>query len=676
MRVGIDLGTTYSVVAKYNANTSQAEVIRNNFNKELTPSVVCFLDNGTVLVGEEAKSMQRDGVGDIGAYFKTSIGITTPCVWSDGHGYTAEELSKILFKELVKNAEAQAGEKVDSAVITVPAYFNDIQRRSTKAAAEAAGIKVSRIMNEPTAAAIYYGYKHQDGKKILVFDLGGGTFDITIIQVKKGSIDVVATDGNRQLGGKDWDQVLLDHLCDQFYDIYGVNPAEDDVKRYELMTDCERYKKELSQRESVKAEVVYNGHKQTYIIRREEFEEMTSHLVNATDDVLNRILAKTGLTPADIDEVLLCGGSSRIPAVKKKLESRGFRNIPPHTDTDLAVAKGAAIVASIYSNDINRIRDVTISDVCSHSLGALSIHPTTEEYYNQIVIPCNTRVPASKTKPFRIEPGNMTDQIELYMLQGESTVPYDCTVIKHEIITGFENNGSGLNVNITYSYDDEGSVSVTAERNGKELTVIHESLPSDTSWLKNKPQERSGSKRVAKSIVICIDLSRSMWDHLEEVKTAIHNFVATFNGEFTKFALVGFGDKVKVISDLTGDEDDILEKVDQLRKVRCGRGTDANPFEQIIEQLSGEKGCLTALILTDGIWGKRDEAVLAAEECREKKIGVFAIGFGDADISFLRQIATIEQNAMYIKLNSLNTTINTIATAIIDNPTGLMEHFR
>ena len=676
MRVGIDLGTTYSVVAKYNADTSQTEVIRNNFNKELTPSVVCFLENGTVLVGEEAKSMQSDGAGNIGAFFKTSIGSSTPCVWNDNHGYTAEELSKILFQELVKNAEAQAHEKIESAVITVPAYFDDIQRSCTRAAAEAAGIKVSRITNEPTAAAIYYGYKHQEGKKILVFDLGGGTFDITIIQVKKGSIEVIATDGNHQLGGKDWDQALLDHLCDQFYDIYGVNPAENDSKRFELMTDCERYKKELSQRETVRAEIVYGTHRKTYLISRNDFEDVTKHLVDATDDVLDRILAKTGISPEDIDEVLLCGGSSRIPAVKKKLESRGFKNIPAHPDTDLAVAKGAAIVASIYSNDINKIRDVTISDVCSHSLGALSIHPNTGEYYNQVLIPCNTRVPASKTKTFRIEPGNMTDQIELYMLQGESPVPSDCTIIKHEIITGFENNGSGLNVNITYSYDDEGSVNVTAERNGKELTIIHESLPADMSWLDMKPQDRAGNKRVAKNIVICIDLSRSMWDRLDEVKTAVHNFVTTFNGEFTKFALVGFGDKVKVISDLTGNEGEILAKLEQLQKVRCGRGTDANPFEEVINLLSGEKGCLTALILTDGIWGKRDEAVEIANECRQKRIGVFAVGFGDADISFLRQIATIEQNAMYIALNNLNTTINTIATAIIDNPTGLMEHFR
>ncbi len=676
MRVGIDLGTTYSVVAKFNGNNSQPEVIRNRFNKELTPSVVCFLDDGAVLVGDEAKLMQIKSVGNVGAFFKTHIGNTTPCLWNNDRGVTAEELSTIVFKELASYAESQTHEKIESAVITVPAYFDDIQRNSTRSAAEAAGIKVTRIMNEPTAAAIYYGCKHQDGKKILVFDLGGGTFDITIIQVKKGSIDVLATDGNHHLGGKDWDEALLDYLCDQFYDVYGVNPSENIVKRFELMTACERYKKELSQRGSVKAEIIFNGHKQSYTIEREDFEELTRHLVDATDDVLDRILFKTGLTPKDIDEVLLCGGSSRIPAVRRKLEKRGFKNIPAHPDTDLAVAKGAAIVASIYSNDINRIRDVTISDVCSHSLGALSIHPNTGEYYNQILIPCNTKVPASKTKPFRIEPGNMTDQIELYMLQGESSVPSDCTIIKHEIVTGFENKGSGLNINITYSYNDEGSVKVTAERNGEELAVIHDSVPTDVSWLDQKPKERSGNKRVSKSIVICIDLSRSMRAYMDEVKTAVKNFITAFNGEFTKFALIGFGDKVKVISDLTSDENEVIEKIEQLNKVHCGRGTDANPFEEILNQLSNEKGSLTALILTDGIWGKRDEAVEIAIECRKCNIGVFAVGFGDADLSFLRQIATIEQNAMYIALNSLNTTINTIATAIIDNPTGLMEHFR
>ena len=187
MKVGIDLGTTYSVVARYDRKSASAEIIRNKYLKDITPSVICFLEDGSVLIGEEAKALQEGGVGVIASIFKVNMGTKEVCATNNGREYHAEELSKLMLRELIKEAEASAGEKIDSAVITVPAYFDDLQRTATRSAAEKAGIKVSKIINEPTAAAIYYGYKHSDGKTLLVYDLGGGTFDVTIVNVNNST---------------------------------------------------------------------------------------------------------------------------------------------------------------------------------------------------------------------------------------------------------------------------------------------------------------------------------------------------------------------------------------------------------------------------------------------------------------------------------------------------------
>ena len=676
MRVGIDLGTTYSAVARYNAKTSRTDIIRNKYEKDLTPSVICFMDDGSVLIGDDAKDVQRGGGGCIASVFKVSMGTHAACAELNGRTYTAKELSRMMLKELVRQAEEKTGEKVESAVITVPAYFDDLQRSSTRAAAESAGVTVTKIINEPTAAAIYYGYKHSEGKNILVYDLGGGTFDVTIVNISNGTIDVRGTRGNHNLGGKDWDETLLDFISERFYDEFGEDPRTDIRKRYELLADCEDYKKSLVNYGRATAHVAFGDNVGRYELTVEDFESATNYLIDAINDVLDDVFESSGMRPEQIDEVLLCGGSTRLPQVQRHLQKYGFKTIVTHRDTDLAVAKGAAIVASLYSSDDNRIRDINISDVNAHSLGILSIDPNTGRYRNEIMIPCNSKIPVSITKPFRLEEGNLTDQVEVFMLQGESPMPVDCTVIKHEVITGFMNNGKGAVIDITYSYNEDGAVTVTAARGGTELSVIEEAVPEDNSWIAAGPAARCGNKRVAKSIAICVDLSRSMETYLPEVKKAITDFVMSLSGEFTRFTLIGFGDKVKMLSPPSTDEEDILNAVEAMKINRLGRGTDANPLRMVREKLADEKGAKMALILTDGIWGHRDEAVEDAADCKQEMINIVAIGFGDADRSFLKQIATIEEGAMYTTLSNLGKTINTIATAIIDSPTGLVEHFR
>lgn len=675
MKVGIDLGTTYSVVARYNPATSSADIIPNGEGKDLTPSVICFMD-GDVLIGDDAKRMQMGGAGEIASTFKRGIGNPNFFIDCNSEHYSAEDLSAIMYRHLAESAEESAGEKIDGAIITVPAYFNDIQRKATISAAQTAGIKVLKIMNEPTAAAIYYGYRHSADKTLMVYDLGGGTFDVTIVKVTEGRIDVLGTAGNHILGGKDWDEVLMNMVCDRFADEFGADPRNDTVAREEILAQCESFKKLLSTSGVIRIPVSFAGNDGEYSVTREEYEAKTAYLITATDAVVDSVLDDLHLAPAAVDEVLLVGGSTRMPQVEHHLRRQGFTNIKSHRDTDLAVAKGAALSAELFSGSATGLRDIVVNDVTSHSLGMLSIGPDHRSYVNEIMIERNSPVPVSKTKAYRIEEDNLTDIIEVFILQGESTVPADCTVIGKEVITGFENNGRGLNISITFSYDENGVVHVSARNGNQDLSIITESLPSDMGWMAKTPSERKTNDRVAKNIAICVDLSRSMGENLEGVKDAIRNFVLSLAGDFTKFALIGFGDRTHVISPLSSDPDDIRNAVERLKLNRMGRGTDANPVDTIREILSGEKGARVGVILTDGIWGSRDEAVESARECRAEKINLVAVGFGDADYSFLKQIATIEENAMYTTLSNLGKTVSTIATAIRDTPDGLMERFR
>lgn len=391
MKVGIDLGTTYSAVARYDKASNKPIMLNNAFGKEITPSVICFLDDGDILVGEDAKDMQSNGTGVNAAAFKRNMGDGSIVVSFNGKDYTAEDLSAMLLKHLIEDAEKAAGEKIEEAVITVPAYFEDAQRIATKRAGESCGIKVPKIINEPTAAAISYGYKHSADKTLLVYDLGGGTFDVTIVRITKGTIEVIGTNGNHILGGKDWDAAIVKFVCDRFANEFDVDPRDDLPTKNELIVAAEGYKKTLSIAESVTIPVNYEGCSEKYTLTRDEFESMTEHLMNATKDVCEELIDSLGMQWTDIDEILLCGGSTRMPGVAKFLKSFTGREVVTHGDTDLAVAKGAAITAELYSSNATGMRaTMQVTDVTAHSLGALSVSQDGKKYVNEIMIKRNS----------------------------------------------------------------------------------------------------------------------------------------------------------------------------------------------------------------------------------------------------------------------------------------------
>ena len=673
MKVGIDLGTTYSAVARYDRNANKPVMIPNAFGKEITPSVICFLDDGDILVGEDAKDMQSNGTGVNAAAFKRNMGDGSIAVSFNGKDYTSEDLSAMLLKHLIEDAEKATGEKIEEAVITVPAYFNDFQRTATIRAGESCGIKVPKIINEPTAAAISYGYKHSADKTVMVYDLGGGTFDVTIVRISKGNIEVVGTEGNHILGGKDWDAAIVKYVCDQFIDEYDVDPRDDLPTKNELIVAAEGYKKTLSIAESVTIPLNYDGYSAKYTLTRDEFESMTEHLLAATKDVCMDLISDLNMSWSDIDEILLVGGSTRMPSVARFLKDLTGREVIAHSDTDLAVAKGAAIVSELYNSKATGLRaEMTVIDVTAHSLGALSVSPDGSKFVNEIIIKKNSKVPCTASRQFTIKKGNMTDRIEVYTLQGESRMPLDCNVLAKVVITGFYNNGQGLNVDIEYNYDQNGVVNIAAYQDGEPLTVEAQPIDEDIRWMGGSPKNRRSDECILKNIAICVDLSRSMdGEPIERAKASIRDFVNTLQNDDTYFSLIGFGDKIKVVQELSNDPRAVLASIDELKVKMVGRGTDASPLDTARSMLGSKPGVGIIVVLTDGIWGKRDRAVEQAIGCRNDNITIIAVGLGEADTSFLRQIATVDDGALFTTIDRLGDTFGTIATAISSGSMGL-----
>src|SRR5580698_8987780 len=389
--IGIDLGTTNSVVAVMEGK--EAKVIPNQEGNRLTPSVVAFNDKGETLVGEPAKrqaitnsrrtifSIKRfmgrrhnevdseekivpyKVVGGPDEYVKVQI---------DNRQYTPPEISAMILRKLKESAEAYLGHKVNKAVITVPAYFNDAQRQATKDAGQIAGLEVARIINEPTAAALAYGLERKEHEKIVVFDLGGGTFDVSVLEVADGVFRVISTNGDTHLGGDDFDQVLINHVAGEFQKEQGIDLRKDTMALQRLQEACEKAKKELSSASSTDINLPFitadaNGPKHLQVnINRSQFEQLVDHLIERCRGPVMQALKDAKLKPSEIDEVVLVGGSTRIPKVQELV--RKIFNKEPHkgVNPDEVVAIGAAIQGGVLAGDV---QNVLLLDVTPLSLG-------------------------------------------------------------------------------------------------------------------------------------------------------------------------------------------------------------------------------------------------------------------------------------------------------------------
>lgn len=533
--VGIDLGTTFSAVAYVDPKSKSPQIIPNREGKKITPSIIQFLD-GELILGSEAEDAYNAGEPNCVATFKREMGSDEPYCYIDGVPYTSEKLSSLLLRYLKENAEEALGEPIKDAVITVPAYFYSREREATYRAAEAAGLKVKKIIDEPNAAAMAYGLNNwRENANILVYDLGGGTFDVTLVHMgKNGELSTVTTRGNHKLGGRDWDNRIEDILFDRFESETRLDLRSDSDLSAIIRGMCEDIKKNLSVMATAKATASFPDFGRASVsVSRQEFEENTSDLLERTGALCQAVLDEAGITIRNVTDILLVGGSTRMPQVSAYLQ-RVFGKKPiTHVNPDEAVALGAAIqsskqnteytslsvqvvegkkvtdrsgsslgkyVAAKPSQKLNSLSVLNLRETTAHALGIVAVNDEENCYYNEVIIPANHPRPVRAAKRFRYYTSPTSkNTLDVYMVQGDSPNPLDCRIPYKYVVSGIQhvNKGEkiGTIIRVQYSYDDNGIIHVQARQgdSNRDLPIRKDDAPCDISKF-GRPVNSSGNE--------------------------------------------------------------------------------------------------------------------------------------------------------------------------------------
>ena len=559
--IGIDLGTTNSCVSVIEGG--EAVVIANAEGARTTPSVVAFGKNGERMVGQVAKRQAITNPDRTVSSIKRQMG-TDYHVSIDGKKYTPQEISAMILQKLKLDAESYLGEKVTEAVITVPAYFTDSQRQATKDAGKIAGLEVKRIINEPTAAALAYGIDKETDQKVMVFDLGGGTFDVSIIEMGDGVQEVLATAGNNRLGGDDFDQKIIDWLADTFKQENGIDLRGDKMAMQRLKEAAEKAKIELSGVTTssislpfITADATGPKHLETTLTRA-KFNEMTASLVDATMGPVRQAISDSGLKISEIDKVLMVGGSSRIPAVQeavqKYLGKEPFKGINP----DECVAMGAALQAGVLGGEV---QGLLLLDVTPLSLGI-----ETMGGINTRIIDRNTTIPVKKSQIFSTAVDNQPS-VEVHVLQGEREFAKDNKTLGVFHLDGIMPARRGVpQIEVTFDIDANGIVHVSAKDlgTGKEQSI---SITSSTNMSKDDIEK---AVREAEQFAQEDKERREAVDLRNNADQMVYQCEKMMNEEGDKFP--------------PEDKAVLTEKVDALKEAL--KGEDINPIKNRQEELT------------------------------------------------------------------------------------------